>query len=325
MPSLKEVKRRINSIRSTQKITSAMQMVSSAKLHRAQTALGNMLPYEERLHFILSAFVHEQAYLLTHSKPGTFHPLRQSPFAMERPVQHVAIVVVASDTGLCGAYNANMAKFLNTVLEEYAHLPKENILLYPVGKKMVDAAAKTGCAVSHQFEDLDGKPEYIPCASLSRRLGISFLRGNLDKVELLYYHFKNMAVQQIKREQFLPFPIANITDENPSFGRELRGKQGVIIPKAYTMLAKENEFSDYIIEPSRQQFLDELLPKVMRFRLFRAMLDANASEHAARTMAMKTATENADDLLADLTVLYNKSRQQAITNELLDIAGGSVQ
>ncbi len=324
MPSLKEVKRRINSIRSTQKITSAMQMVSSAKLHMAQTALGNMLPYEEQLYYIFASFFEQEMQLDAQGYPSNLKPLMQSPFVKDREVKQVALVVMASDSGLCGAYNSNMAKMLQKTLADYQDLPRENITLYPVGKKMVQAAEKTGCRMSRQFEGLISNLHYESCSTLSRRLGIEYLRGRVDKVELLFYHFKNMAVQEIERSVFLPFPLYEITLDNPSYGRELHGKQGVIIPSRQRMAdSGQRPISEYIIEPDRQQLMDLLLPKVMRFRVFRAVLDANASEHAARTMAMKVATENAEDLISELTVLYNKSRQQAITNELLDIAGGS--
>lgn len=326
MPSLKEVKSRINSVKNIRKITSAMQMVSSAKLHQAQTALGYMLPYEERLHLMLAAFLKEEKYREDHGLPKNEKHLAQSPFISERPLQHLAVVAVASDSGLCGSYNANIIKELYRLLDDYKDLPPENITIYVVGKKMLQAAQTTGCQVSTQFLNLDEHPDYASCATLSRRLGIHFLRGKIDKVELLFYHFQNMAVQQIERTTFLPFQCEDFSEDNPSFGRELRGKQGVIIPKQhYDERVGSDYFCGYIVEPSRQELMDDLLPKVMRFRIYRAMLDACASEHAARTMAMKIATDNANDLIDSLTVQYNKSRQQAITNELLDIVGGWAQ
>jgi len=326
MPSLRDIKRRINSIKKTQKITEAMQRVSSAKLHKAQTALGYMLPYEERLHYMLLTFIHEERYMYEHGYPKGMHTLRQTPFAIARPINYVSIIFMASDTGLCGAYNANMEKKLQEVLDEYAHLPRENITLYPVGVKMLEAARKTGCVVCDSFTDLTSRPDYLSCERLSKRLGIGYMRGRVDKAELIFYHFKSMAVQILQRDTFLPFQSELVKSSNPSFGRELRGKQGLIIPQEYPVEELNPEyFENYIIEPSRQELIDNLLPKVLRFQIYRSVLDANASEHAARTMAMKAASENAKDLIRDLTLQYNKSRQQAITSEILDILSGSLR
>lgn len=326
MASLREIKHRIASVKRTQKITEAMQRVSSAKLHKAQSALGDMLPYEERLHYMLLTFIHEERYLYEHGYPRGMHSLRQTPFAIARPIQNVAIIFMASDSGLCGSYNANMEKKLHEVLQEYAHLSPQNITLYPVGHKMLEAAQKTGCSVCDQFTHLMAKPDYQSCESLSRRLGIGYMRGRVDKAELIFYHFKNMAVQILQRDTFLPFQSELVKSSNPSFGREPKGKQGVIIPQEYPMEELNPEyFENYIIEPSRQELIDSLLPKVLRFQIYRTVLDANASEHAARTMAMKAASENAQDLIRELSLQYNKSRQQAITSEILDILSGSVR
>ncbi|HHV02390.1 MAG: ATP synthase F1 subunit gamma [Bacteroidales bacterium] len=326
MVSLREIRRRINSIRTTQKITEAMQRVSSAKLQKAQSALGYILPYEERLHYMLLTFIHEERYLYEHGYPRGMRTLRQTPFAIARPINYVSIIFIASDTGLCGSYNANMEKKLLEVLDEYAGLPRENITLYPVGMKMLKVAEKTGCKICGQFINLMAHPDYRTCESLSRKLGIGYIRGKVDKAELIFYHFKNMAVQILQRDTFLPFQSEMVKSSNPSFGRQLKGKQGIIIPQEYPLKELDPEYYEgYIIEPSRQELIDHLLPKVLRFHLYRAVLDANASEHAARTIAMKAASENAEDLIRDLTLQYNKSRQQAITNEILDIVGGTMK
>lgn len=326
MVSLREIRRRINSVRTTQKITEAMQRVSSAKLLRAQTALGYILPYEERLHYMLLTFLHQEHYLYEHGHLRRMDILRQTPLAIARPINYVSIVFIASDRGLCGSYNANMERKLLEVLDDYAALPRENITLYPVGKKMLKVAEKTGCKICDQFINLMARPDYRTCESLSRKLGIGYLRGRVDKAELIFYRFKNMAVQIIQRNTFLPFQSEMIKSSNPSFGRRLKGKQGIIIPQEYPLKELDPEYYEgYIIEPSRQELMDRLLPKVLRFQLYRSVLDANASEHAARTVAMKTASENAQDLIRDLTLQYNKSRQQAITNEILDMVGGTIK
>lgn len=326
MASLREIRRRISSIRRTQKITEAMQRVSSAKLHKAQTALGYVLPYEERLLYMLLTFIHEERYLYEHGLPRGMHSLRQTPYAIARPINRVSIIFIASDTGLCGAYNANVEKKMLEVLDDYAGLPRENITLYPIGMQMLDVARKTGCMVEDRYIGLMANPDDLTCERISRRLQIGYIRGTVDKAELIYYHFKNISVQILQRDTFLPFQSELVKSTYPSFGREISGKQGPIIPQEYPLAELDPEYYEgYIIEPSRQELIDALLPRVLSFQLFRAVLDANASEHAARTLAMKAASENAQDLVRELTLLYNKSRQQAITAEILDILSGSVR
>lgn len=288
MASLKEVKQRIASVRSTQKITSAMKMVASAKLHKAQAAIGNMLPYQQRLHNILTNFLEDNKDV-------------SSPFVKVRTVKRVAIVVFSSNTSLCGGFNANVIRRLMGLLDEYKFLDKENVLIFPVGKKVEDAVRKTGFKLGGSYQSMANKPSYQEAADLATDLMTRFLKGDIDKVELLYNHFKNTASQELTRSTYLPI--------------DLTSKRVKVL--------NEN-LPDYIIEPDSDSLLEELLPKVLRIELFTALLDSHASEHGARTIAMQTATDNADGLLQDLTVMYNKSRQQAITNELLDIIGGSL-
>ncbi|MFA6768694.1 MAG: F0F1 ATP synthase subunit gamma [Parabacteroides sp.] len=287
MASLKEVKQRIASVRSTQKITSAMKMVASAKLHKAQAAIGNMLPYQQRLHSILTNFLGD-------NKDAS------SPFVKERAVKRVAIVVFSSNTSLCGGFNANVIRRLMRLLDEYKFLDKENILIFPVGKKVEDAVRKAGFKIGGSYQSMANKPSYQEAADLATDLMTRFLKEDIDKVELLYNHFKNTASQTLTRSIYLPIDL-----------------------RKQVKVSSEN-LPDYIIEPDSDSLLEELLPKVLRIELYTALLDSNASEHGARTIAMQTATDNADGLLQDLTVMYNKSRQQAITNELLDIIGGSL-
>ena len=220
---------------------------------------------------------------------------------MKREVKRVAIVVFASNTSLCGGFNANIIRHLTVILDEYKSLGMENVLLYPVGRKVAEGVKKLGFKAEGDFQHMADKPSYQEAAALAEDLMRRFLHRDIDKVELLYNHFRSTAVQVLTRETYLPIDLTQEKKE------EDKGR----IP-------------DYIVEPSVDVVMGELLPKVLRMKMFTVLLDSNVSEHAARTMAMQIATDNANDLLQDLTVMYNKSRQQAITNELLDIVGGSM-
>jgi len=286
MASLKEVKGRIATVNNTRKITSAMKMVASAKLHKAQAAITNMLPYEQRLHRLLTNFLNGEEVL--------------SCYTNVKEVKRIALVVFSSNSSLCGGFNANVIKHTHQWLDEHQALGKENILIYPIGRKVADAMIKQGYEVQGDFQHMADKPSFAEASALAQELMDKFERGEVDQVEVLYNHFKNTASQILTHEVYLPIPI-NASDE--------------IVPK---------EETDYILEPSREELLQMLLPKVLRMKFYTILLDSNASEHAARTMAMQIATDNADDLLQELTLMYNKTRQQAITNELLDIVGGSM-
>ena len=265
MASLKEVKSRINSINGTLKITSAMKMVASAKLHKAQEAIENMLPYENKLHGILRDFLASGVSV-------------QTPFSVNRQVKKVAIVAFAG---------------------------KENILIYPVGRKIAEAVKKMGLEVAGDYQHMSGKPNYQDASDLASELMDKFLKGEIQKVDLLYNHFKSTSSQILTHETYLPVDV--------------NGQ----VANADNHEAKEHS-SDYIIEPSAEVIMKSLVPKVLRMKIYTVLLDAAASEHAARTMAMQIATDNANDLIQELTLVYNKSRQQAITNELLDIVGGTM-
>jgi F-type H+-transporting ATPase subunit gamma len=287
MASLKEVKGRIASVNNTRKITSAMKMVASAKLHKAQGTIEHILPYSDRLHRMLTDFL-----------AGTEKV--ESPFAVQREVERVAVVVFSSNTSLCGAFNSNVIRRVGEVLAEYAPLGREGVKVYPVGRKVAEALQKQGWTVEGDFTALADKPNYHDAAELAASLMDLFLKREVDRVELVYHHFKSTAVQQLRRETFLPFDLSLATKESA------RGE------------------TDYLVEPSAEELLKQLLPKVIRLKLYTVLCDTSASEHAARTMAMQIATDNANDLLQELTVMYNKSRQQAITSELLDIVGGQM-
>ena len=298
MASLKEVKTRINSVKSTRKITSAMKMVASAKLHKAQGAIENMLPYQKKLNKILTNFLSADLPI-------------ESPYVQEREVKRVAIVVFSSNTSLCGAFNANVIKMMMQTIGEFRTLGQDNILIFPVGKKVDEAAKRMGFKPQEVSPTLSDKPTYQEAAELAHRLMDLYVAGEVDRVEIIYHHFKSMGVQILLRETYLPINLTNVISE------EDRKKEEE---------AQENEIAnDYIIEPDAEELIASLIPTVLSQKIFTAAVDSNASEHAARTLAMQVATDNANELIQDLTKQYNKTRQQAITNELLDIVGGSMK
>ena len=298
MASLKEVKTRINSVKSTRKITSAMKMVASAKLHKAQGAIENMLLYERKLNKILTNFLSADLPV-------------ESPYIKAREVKRVAIVAFSSNTSLCGAFNANVIKMLLQTVGEFRTLGQDNILIFPVGKKVDEAVKRLGFEPQETSPTLSDKPSYQEASELAHRLMEMYVSGEIDRVELIYHHFKSMGVQILLRETYLPIDLTRVVDEEEKQKEE--EVQGGDIA------------NDYIIEPSAEELIANLIPTVLSQKLFTAAVDSNASEHAARTLAMQVATDNANELIQDLTKQYNKSRQQAITNELLDIVGGSMQ
>ncbi|MEB3372927.1 F0F1 ATP synthase subunit gamma [Bacteroides sp. CR5/BHMF/2] len=299
MASLKEVKTRINSVKSTRKITSAMKMVASAKLHKAQGAIENMLPYQKKLNKILTNFLSADLPI-------------ESPYVQEREVKRVAIVVFSSNTSLCGAFNANVIKMMMQTIGEFRTLGQDNILIFPVGKKVDEAAKRMGFKPQEVSPTLSDKPTYQEAAELAHRLMDMYVAGEVDRVEIIYHHFKSMGIQILLRETYLPINLTNVVGEEDGNKEGNRGKEDI----------QENEIAnDYIIEPNAEELIASLIPTVLSQKIFTAAVDSNASEHAARTLAMQVATDNANELIQDLTKQYNKSRQQAITNELLDIVG----
>ena len=295
MASLKEVKNRISSVKSTRQITSAMKMVASAKLHKAQGRIENMLPYQRKLNEILTNFLSTDATI-------------ESPYTDERPVGRVAIVAFSSNSSLCGAFNSNVAKMLERTLEEYQSLGREDIQIYPVGKKVEEAVKKLGFVPQGSYQEMADKPSYMQAYELAGTLIKEFLEGRVDKVELIYHHFKSTGSQILTRDEYLPINLDKVAEE------------------ATESTAGKSSFNnDYIVEPSAARLITELLPKVLSQKIYTVLLDSNTSEHAARMLAMQAATDNANELIQDLTKQYNKSRQQAITNELLDIIGGSMK
>ena len=323
MPSLKEIKGRIASVNSTRKITSAMKMVASSKLHHAQVAIQNMLPYEELLEHILKSFLAAEAEA-------------QTIFDQERPVKRAALVVMTSNSSLCGGFNANTIKMMLHAVEEYDKtIGRDNVEIYPIGRKVYEKAKKMGLAVQGEYSALADKPNVQDCIEIAMELGKKFSEGQIDKVELIYHHFKSAGSQILTRKTFLPIDVESELNADKERdletviatkeSQEYLKKRGDRSQESGEEKAEVKPLNDnFIVEPDMNTVLSQLLPKLAHLSLYTALLDSNASEHAARMVAMQTATDNADELLRELNLQYNKSRQQAITSELLDIVGGSV-
>ena len=283
--NLKEIKQRIHSVKSTQKITSAMKLVAAAKLRRTQAAIDNLRPYEQKLNSILSAFLGN-----TPVKSG---------FTISREVKKVVVVPVASSTTFCGAFNSNIVRLAKEVVDEY-HSQRVQTEIIPVGKKMHEQFRKQRIATVDTFIQQAGNPVYGDISSLLKDLMQRFLAGEIDRIELVYTHFVSAGKLVPQREVLLPIDVSTL----PS---------GI-----------SNSYTDYIVEPSKEDVVKSLIPNLINLRLYAALLDSAVAEHAARMVAMQTATDNADDIIGELTLEYNKCRQQAITNELLDIISGSL-
>lgn len=290
MASLKETKNRIASVKSTLQITAAMKMVAAAKLHRAQQAIAGMLPYQEKLHEILQDLLADRSV----------RAALDTPLLQDNGSPRVAVVAFSSNSSLCGGFNATAVKSLLGELAalEDAGLQREQIDLYSVGRKVAEAARKTGFPVRRDASSLLDKPAYEPAAELARELTESFEKGEVGRIVLLYNHYKSNAAQPPTREVYLPLEL----------------------PAALESRSDD----DLIVEPDRKEVVEALLPKVLLLKIYTVLMDSFAAEQAARTVAMQLASDNADELLDQLTLEYNKRRQQAITSELLDIVGGSL-
>ena len=284
MTLLKELKSRIQSIRSTQKITSAMMMVSSSKLRKTQDIIQNLYPYEQKLSQLLHIFLSGDREFI-------------SPFTEQRPVQRVAIIAFSSNMSLAGRFNHNIAEKLEEVVKRYRSLGNDNILVWPIGEKVAKAALDMGLEIQGNYDDISAKPTYEAMQKIAGEMMDLFLKGTIDRVELIYHHFRNKSSQIVMHDIFLPIELTVDKPSEPAL--------------------------DYIVEPDTETILNLLIPKTLKLKLFTAHVDSVTSEHAARMMAMQIATDNADDLIEELTLEYNKLRQQSITSELLDIAGGS--
>ena len=292
MPTLKEIKGRIGSVKSTLKITSAMKLVSSAKLRKAQNAIEAMRPYEKALQEMLSEVSAAGREVRANA------PERESLPAASGTS---AIVAIASNSSLCGGFNANVIAKLRSVRQE-------GDVVYSVGRKMADAMRRDGFASPEDLNALAEHPAYSPAAALVERLAEDVAAGRYSRVLLVYTHFVSTAKQVPVVEQLLP-AVGNAE------GEDVRANA----PE------REPSPSDVLIEPGRKELLKELLPKTLKLKFYAALLDSAAAEHAARTVAMQTATDNAENLLSELTLQYNKGRQQKITAEILDLAGGQTE
>lgn len=360
MPSLKEIKGRINSISSTLAITSAMKMVAAAKLQKAQMAIQNMLPYERRLHSMLIDLMGAMNISAAASEDGSVrgsgsaergfdqsgdrlslsnrHDLAGMDGAYslmaQREVRKVAIVAFASNSSLCGAFNSNAIREATAVINEYraSGLGDADITVYSVGRKMAEAMKKLGFPSPADFTKMSDSPSYDAASALAQELFDGFVSGRFDKVELVYNHYKSTSSQPTTRQTYLPLSLADATadlqagkiTDSASETDTNRGAEPVGAP-VVRQGSPTSEASDLIVEPSKEELIATLLPKVIRLRIFTTLLDSAAAEHAARTVAMQLATDNGNDLLQELTLEYNKGRQQKITSEILDLVGGSMQ
>ena len=325
MPSLKEIKNRIASVQSTRKITSAMKMVASSKLHHAQQMIEHMLPYETTLEHILKTF------LATKPDETTVYEIQH------RELHRVALVVYASNSSLCGGFNANVIREMQHAIEYYQSqgVATSDIVIYPIGRKVAEKVQKLGLPVAGDFTQLADKPNAMQCRDISVELNTKYSNGEFDHVDLIYHHFKSAGSQILRRKQYLPLDLTDHLSEVKD-DRDLKSrvatKESVEYHKQQGGAQIEHKDIDakplndnFIVEPDIATLLNALVPKELHLMLYTALLDSQASEHAARMVAMQTATDNADELLRQLTLQYNKSRQQAITSELLDIVGGSMQ
>ena len=301
MPTLKEIKGRIGSVKSTLKITSAMKLVSSAKLRKAQNAIEAMRPYEKALQEMLTEV--SAAGRDSLSSASLRDPVRaNAPERESLPAASgtSAIVAIASNSSLCGGFNANVIAKLRSVRQE-------GDVVYSVGRKMADAMRLDGFASPEDLNALAEHPAYSPAAALVERLAEDVAAGRYSRVLLVYTHFVSTAKQ---------VPVVEALIEEIPGGA---ANDGLVMPDS------NRASEDILIEPGRKELLKELLPKTLKLKLYAALLDSAAAEHAARTVAMQTATDNAENLLSELTLQYNKGRQQKITAEILDLAGGQTE
>ena len=289
MGSLKEIRTRIASVSSTKQITSAMKMVSAAKLKKAQDAIIQMRPYANKLHEILT------------NLSTSLDDKEDNKYGQQRPVNKVLIVAIASNRGLCGAFNTNVVKqAVELAQNNYSEqLAAGKVDFLSIGKKVGDLIKFRGHPpVSHHNEIYDNLA-FETVAEIAQELMDKFVAGEYDRIDLVYNQFKNAAVQILTKEQFLPVKIEESEDN------------------------KDQQNKDYIFEPSKEFIVNELIPKSLKIQVYKALLDSHAAEHGARMTAMHKATDNATELIRELKLHYNKARQTAITNEILEIVSGA--
>ena len=285
MASLKEVKSRILSVNSTQQITKAMKMVAAAKLRRAQDRVIQLRPYSDKLQTILNNLS---------SSSGS-----NSKLLEERKINKVLLIVVGSDKGLCGSFNSSVIKYTNQLIEsDYKkHYENKKLTILPIGKKMFDHYKKRNFLILDKFWSILKKSSYDDVAGISNFLMNEFILENYDKINIIFNEFKNVAVQNTMTSTFLPVNEKNVDED-------------------------KND-TNYIFEPNQKDILNKLIPKALTANLFKTILESNASEQGARMTAMSQATDNATELLKELKLSYNRSRQAAITKEILEIVGGA--
>ena len=293
MPTLKEIKARIGSVQSTLKITSAMKLVSSAKLRKAQHAIEAMRPYEQALQQMLAAVSPDVSP-------------QSAPTGEETVSGKTVIVAMASNSSLCGGFNAN-------VIAQVSRVRRAGDTVISIGRKMADAMRRDGFPSPEDYTALADHPAYAPAARLVECLSEERAAGHIDRVLLVYNHYVSAAKQ---------VPVVETLLSPRAVPQEESALPAAPAPKDETPL---EETPDIILEPGREALLDALVPKTLKLKLFAALLDSAAAEHAARTVAMQTASDNAENLLSELTLQYNKGRQQKITSEILDLAGGQIE
>ena len=288
MPSLKEVKSRIGSVISTQQITKAMKMVAAAKLRKSQDRITQMRPFAQKLSAILQNLSSAQ-------EAGS-----DNWYSVKREEKKILIVAISSDRGLCGSFNSTVFKGVNKLIaDKYEQqFRKGDVTVLPLGKKAFDFFAKRKVSVVDNYVGTIGHISYENVSDVAEYMMEAFKKGTFDKIEIVYNEFKNVATQILRTEQFLP-----------------------VLPPAKASKSKVEV--DYLYEPGKEEIIKGLIPKSLKIQLFKAVLDSNASENGARMTAMDKATENAGELLKELKLTYNRSRQAAITKEILEIVGGA--
>jgi len=287
MANLKEIRIRISSVESTKQITSAMKLVAASKLKRAQDAVTRMRPYANKLTEIL------QDLSSGAENDGNV-------YGEQRDIEKVLLVAISSNRGLCGAFNANVVKRINHLLEEdyAAQYRSGDVDVLTIGRKVTEAFAKSDLEVIESHDDIWNDLNWENAIEIAESILELFKEGEYDRIDLVYNQFKNAATQILTHEQFLP--VKPIEDDGIS-----------------------EKTNDYIMEPSKEVIITELIPKTLKTQLYKALLDSHAAEHGARMTAMHQATDNATELVKDLKLTYNKARQTAITNEIIEIVSGA--
>ena len=289
MPNLKAIRIRIASVKSTRQITSAMKMVAAAKLRKAQDKIVRLRPYANKLHEILVNL----SQSLADSEIENVYGRNTTP-------EKILIVVITSNRGLCGAFNSNVIKEARRIIADnyYDQYKKGSVRFLTIGKKGFDYLRKQKFNIAGENNDLLNELTFERTAEIAEKVMDSFVKGEFDRIEIIYNHFKNAAVQQLTRELFLPVESAPVT-----------GKTSVV--------------ADYIYEPDKEAIIRELIPKSLKIQFYKAVLDSYVSENGARMTAMHKATDNANTMVNDLTLQYNKARQASITNQILEVVSGA--